>query len=108
MSKNKEKIIKTLAKYGMTPREIDYRPLGISFEMCGPEGGWLVITDQDDLFMAYNIKELINTIETQKGNHTDPKMIQKYCNHISRWVDGYDHSKGLVCALCGIEIEDKR
>lgn len=99
MSKNTEKIIKTLAKYGRTPQEVDYRPLGVSLEMCGPEGGWMVITEQGDEFLEYNIHRLINAIETQLGNHTDQKTIQKYCNHVLSWTDPEDHSKGYICAF---------
>jgi hypothetical protein len=100
MSRNKDKIIKTLAKYGLEAKEIDYQPLGPCFEMCGPEGGWLVETTTGEMYLAYNINELINNIETDKGNYTDIKMIQKYCNHVPYWKNQYNHSEGSFCAIC--------
>lgn len=106
MSKNKDKIIKTLSKYNLVAEEIDWTPIGVSMEMCGPGGGWLVRLTNGNIYMAYNINELINEIETYEGHHTDPEMIQKYCNHVACWKDGYDHSKGSMCAKCKKDLGD--
>lgn len=105
MSRNKDRIIKTLAKYNLEADEIDWQPLGISFEMCGRSGGWLVHLTNGKYYLAENIEYLINEIETYEGNHTDPKSIQKYCNHIWYYKDT-DHSKGSACARCGINEEE--
>jgi hypothetical protein len=106
MSRNKNKIIKTLAKYNLTAITLDWQPIGIAYEMCGPCGGWLVETNEGDTYMAYNINELINYIETDNGHYTNPKDIQKYCNHVWWYKDGYAHSKGLTCVKCKLEKEE--
>lgn len=106
MSRNKDRIIKTLAKYNLEAEEIDWQPIGKSFEMCGPEGGWFVRLTNGNIYMAYSINELINEIETYEGHHTDIESIQKYCNHVPRWKDGWDHSKGMICAKCKKDLDD--
>lgn len=105
MSRNKDRIIKTLKKYGLETEEINWQPLGVDFEMVGREGGWLVRLTNGKIYMGQNIDFLINEIETWEGRHTDPVKKQKYCNHVTYWKSS-DHSEGLVCAKCGKEFED--
>jgi hypothetical protein len=101
MSKNKDRIIKTLAKYNLEADEIDWQPIDIAFEMCGNSGGWFVHLTNDKIYMGLNIDQLINEIETYEGHHTDLESIQKFCNHIPIYIDQYDHSKGCKCHQCG-------
>jgi hypothetical protein len=63
MSKNKDRIIKTLKKYNLEVEELYWEPIGIAFEMCGPEGGWFLRTSKGTVYTAYNINDLINDIE---------------------------------------------
>jgi hypothetical protein len=105
MSNNKDRIIKTLSKYSLEADEIDWQPLGAALEMCGPSGGWYVHLTNCKDYMALNIESLINEIETYEGHHTDPKLIQKYCNHIPIYINQYDHSEGCKCCRCGVYLD---
>lgn len=65
MSRQRQMIGKALAEAGYEVIEIEWAPIGIAFEMCGPSGGWYVTTKTDS-FCGYNAKEVCQQIQKWK------------------------------------------
>ena len=62
MSRNKQKIRKALKAKGYTIEWLDWDPIGRSIEMCGPEGGWNILTKEGAHLLGYNIEEIMEQI----------------------------------------------
>ncbi len=71
MSRNKEKITKALNEKGYEIEWLHWDPIGKSVEMCGPEGGWNVLTKQGVHLLDYNITGIMKQIEKL------PKVMQR-------------------------------
>jgi hypothetical protein len=72
VSRQREAIKKAALEADLKIRTLEWEPIGICLEMCGPSGGWFVETENKDPegydpeFMAYNAEEICQMIRNWK------------------------------------------
>ena len=63
MTKSQNKIAKALMEIGCYAKSIEWEPIGISFEMQGRSGGWLINGES----IGLNIDQALNFIREHPG-----------------------------------------
>jgi len=62
MSRNTDKISKALIAKGYSIEWLYWQPIGQNDEMCGPSGGWNVLTKEGAHLLDYNITGIMEQI----------------------------------------------
>lgn len=66
-SPKQKKLKKALEDIGHTNVEVWWENLGAAMEMCGPEGGYLFCSDQEDICpLGYSFNEALETINSSE------------------------------------------
>lgn len=72
MTRNEKRIRKAAAAVGVEITSVVWEPIGMAFEMCGPEGGWIV---NEGEYLGYNVAQVIADI--QRGREPGPTGGEK-------------------------------
>lgn len=63
LTRARKRILEFAENHGIEIVSIEWTPIGRNMEMCGPEGGWVVIDTHQNHFVGYNVAMVLDDIE---------------------------------------------
>lgn len=78
-------------------QSLEWTPIGQAAEMCGPDGGWVLVTKDGHDVMGLNADDLCQSLLTDVRFHDQSQLIEK-CMKIGR-AEGARHKDAIIATL---------